>query len=191
MSIILASGSPRRKEILENLGIDFEIVKSNMEEQVRDGEIPSQIVMSLAFEKAIDVSDKVNEDDIVIAADTIVFKDMVLGKPKNYVDAKKMLSSLSNDIHYVYTGISVVQKSTDKKFVTYEMTKVCIKELSDQRIEKYIASGEVWDKAGAYAIQGYGALLIDWIQGDYFNVVGLPVSKLDEILNNHFNISFL
>lgn len=191
MGIILASGSPRRKEMLENLGIQFVVNKSDLEEKTRTDESPQQITMSLAFEKAIDVSDRVQDMDIVIAADTIVFKDKVMGKPKDYQEAFDTLKDLSGDIHYVYTGIAVVQKGTNKKFVTYEKTKVCIKELSDQRIESYINTGEVWDKAGSYGIQGYGALLIDWIEGDYFNVVGLPISKLDEMLNAHFNISIL
>lgn len=190
--VILASGSPRRKEILGNLGIDFVVKTSDVDEKTRDSEGPEQICMALAFEKAIDVAEKVSDKDIVIAADTIVYKDgKVLGKPVDYDDAVSMLRNLSGDIHYVFTGVAVMQRSTNKKFITYERTKVCIKELSDQRIDDYINTGEAWDKAGSYGIQGYGALLIDWIQGDYFNVVGLPIGKLDEVLNNHFNISFL
>lgn len=191
MGIILASGSPRRKEILENIGVDFTIIKSDLDEIVRNDEGADQIAMSLAFEKAIDVSEKAEEDDIIIAADTIVLKDRVLGKPKDYDDAFSMLKSLSNDVHYVLTGIAVVQKSTNKKIIGCETTKVYIKELSDARIANYINTGEVWDKAGSYAIQGYGALLIDRLEGDYFNVVGLPVVKLEEILKEHFEISFL
>lgn len=191
MAIVLASGSPRRKEMLERLNVDFEVVKSDLEEITRAEECPQQITMALAFEKAMDVSDRVHDMDIVIAADTIVYKDRVMGKPENYEDAFNTLKSLSGDIHYVYTGIAVVQKGTNKKFVTYEKTKVCIKELSDLRVKSYIDTGEVWDKAGSYGIQGYGALLIDWIEGDYFNIVGLPISKLDDILRKHFNISFL
>ncbi|RKD27980.1 septum formation protein [Caminicella sporogenes DSM 14501] len=189
--IILASSSPRRREILKNIGLKFDIVKADIEEKVRTDEKPEQIVMALAFEKAINIANKIEKDFIIIAADTIVYKDRVLGKPKNFEEAYEMLKLLEDDIHYVYTGIAVIKAGSHKKVVDFEKTKVKIKKLTDEKIKRYIETGEVWDKAGAYAIQGFGSLIVEWIEGDYFNVVGLPISKLDKILHEHFNISIL
>ncbi|MDK2918023.1 MAG: nucleoside triphosphate pyrophosphatase [Candidatus Petromonas sp.] len=189
--VILASSSPRRKEILKNLDFEFETFESNLRERVRDDESPQQIVMALALEKALNVCEKIDEDSIIIAADTIVFKDGVLGKPRNYNEAYNMLLALQGSEHYVYSGLAVVEKNSFKKYVTFEKTKVKIKKLSDSKIKKYIETGEVWDKAGAYAIQGYGSIIVEYIEGDYFNVVGLPVSKLEDLLYKHFNISLL
>lgn len=187
--IVLASSSPRRREILENLGLNFVIMKSNIEEKIRCEELPEQIVMALALEKAVDISEKLDNHEIIIAADTIVYKDKVLGKPKSFDDAVNMLTSLQDDVHYVYSGLAVVENNTYKKFVTYERTMVKIKKLSRNKINKYIETDEVWDKAGSYAIQGFGGAIVEWINGDYFSVVGLPVSKLEDILSNHFNIN--
>lgn len=189
--IILASSSPRRKEILEGIGLDFEVMSSSVTEEIRDDELPEQIVMGLAFQKAIDISSKLDENNIIIAADTIVYKDKILGKPNNYEDAFNMLFTLQGSYHYVYTGIAIIETKSYKKFVTYERTKVKFKELSEDRIKRYIETGEVWDKAGAYAIQSLGGLFVEFIIGDYFNVVGLPISKLDDILARHYNISIV
>lgn len=189
--IVLASASPRRKEILENLDIHFDIIPAKIEEVIREGEEARQIAMALAFEKALKVMEHCETDDIVIAADTVVYKNEILGKPVSYEDAYRMLSLLNNDVHVVITGIAVVQKSTNIKIVDFESTKVKLKKLEPVRINKYIESGEVWDKAGSYAIQGKGSLLIDWIKGDYFNVVGLPISKLEDILKRHFGIELM
>ncbi|WP_110942195.1 Maf family protein [Geosporobacter subterraneus] len=189
--IVLASASPRRKEILENFNIDFDIIPAKVEEVIHEGEEARQIAMALAFEKALKVMEHCEADDIVIAADTVVYKNEILGKPVSYEDAYRMLSLLNNDIHVVITGIAVAQKSTNIKIVDFESTKVKLKNLEPVRIKKYIESGEVWDKAGSYAIQGKGALLIDWIKGDYFNVVGLPISKLEDILRRHFGIELM
>lgn len=187
--IILASSSPRRQEILKNLGLDFDIIKSNIEEKTRAEELPQHIVMALALEKAIDVSERLDDDAIIIAADTIVYKDKVLGKPKSFDDAFSMINSLQDDVHYVYTGLAIIENNTYKKYVTYEKTMVKIKQLSEDKIKRYIETGEVWDKAGSYAIQGFGSAIVQWIKGDYFNVVGLPVSKLVDILCSHFDLN--
>jgi septum formation protein len=189
--IILASSSPRRQEILKNLGLTFDVVKSDIDEKVREEELPEHIVMALALEKAIDVSNKIDSDAIIIAADTIVYKEKVLGKPKSFDDAYSMLTSLQDDIHHVYSGLAIIERGTYKKYVTYEKTMVKIKNLSDDKIKRYIDTGEVWDKAGAYAIQGLGSTIVEYIEGDYFNVVGLPVSKLEDILHNHFDLNIL
>src|SRR5690554_4657212 len=160
-------------------------------EIVRTDEKPEQIVMALAFQKANDILVKVNEPAIIIAADTIVYKDKVLGKPVDFNDAFSMLKYLSGDTHYVYSGLAVFETFSNKKIITYEKTAVKIKNLSNEKIERYINSGEVWDKAGSYAIQGLGGLFVEYIVGDYFNVVGLPICKLYDILFRHFNISLL
>lgn len=189
--LVLASSSPRRREILENLNLKFDIIKSDTPEKVRDNELPEHIVMALALEKALDISANLEPGTVVIAADTIVYKDKVLGKPGSYEEAYQSLRHLQDDIHYVYTGLAVMESNSYKKIVTYEKTKVKIKKLSEDRIKKYIDTGEVWDKAGSYGIQGFGSTIVEWIEGDYFSVVGLPVAKLEEILFEYFDISIL
>ena len=121
----------------------------------------------------------------------MVYHETILGKPKDEEDAFEMLKSLSNSEHYVFTGIAVIEACSDIKIVDYVKTKVIFKELSESTIKSYIDSGEVWGKAGAYAIQGLGATLIESIEGDFYNVVGLPISKLQDILLNNFGISLL
>ncbi|MBB6214903.1 septum formation protein [Anaerosolibacter carboniphilus] len=189
--LFLASGSPRRAEILKNFNIAFEIIPSTIEEKIYEGETPEQIVMALALEKANSIVSQCNEDDLIIAADTVVVKGSILGKPRNYDEAYSMLKHLENDVHEVITGLAVIQVGTLNKIVTFERTRVKFKPLSDVKIQRYIDSGEVWDKAGSYAIQGKGSAMIEWISGDYFNVVGLPINKLDDILSNHFDIELI
>lgn len=189
--IVLASSSPRRRDLLKNFGIDFEVMSSDIIEKVEEGEAPEQIVMALAFQKAIDISNRIKEEAIVIGGDTIVYKNRVLGKPQDFENAMNMLLELQNTVHYVYSGLAVLDNKTNKKIITYEKTAVRIKKLSKNVIKRYIDSGEVWDKAGAYGIQGIGGALVEWIEGDYFNVVGLPVSKLHDILDRHFDITLI
>lgn len=188
--IILASGSPRRKEILENVNVTFEIVPSDIEEIVRPGEKPETVVSALAFEKAFDVSQKISEG-IIIASDTVVFKDEILGKPKDEDDAFRMLTKIRGTDHTVYTGLCIMEVGSHKKIVDVVKTKVFTKDYSDDKIKRYIETGEVWGKAGAYAIQGYGATLVDYIEGDYLNVVGLPLSRLESLLEEHFDMKIL
>lgn len=161
---------------------------ANIEEKFYEDERPEDVAMSLAFEKAEAVSKLCKVDDIVIAADTIVVKDKVLGKPQNRADAIKMLKILEGDFHYVISGIALLKVGSTQKVVSYSKTKVKIKHLTDEAIERYIDTGEGWDKAGSYAIQGKGSALVEYIEGDYFNVVGLPISKLLDMLKNEFNI---
>lgn len=189
--IILASGSPRRKEILENVGVSFEIISSDVDEVVRENESPETVVAALAFEKGLDVSKRVEEGSLVISADTIVYKGQILGKPKDADDAYAMLQSLRNDQHSVFTGICVIEAGSHKKIVKVIETKVFTKNYSDEKIKNYIASGEAFGKAGSYAIQGLGATLIDQIEGDYLNVVGLPIAALEAVLEEHFDMKFL
>ncbi len=189
MNIILASASPRRKEILENANVKFKIMSSDIEELTLEGESPCQMVMRLAFEKGIDIAHK-QKSDLVISADTIVVLDnKVLGKPKDEKEAKHMIESLSGKTHQVITGISLINLENNKKIIDYVISNVKFKDLSEDDINDYISTNESLDKAGAYGIQGYGALLVEEIQGDYFNIVGLPISRLSDLLKKHFNIN--
>ncbi|AGK55082.1 Maf family protein [Bacillus sp. 1NLA3E] len=173
--LILASSSPRRKELLENLQLIFDISSSETDESFLPGTAPEEIVMDLAARKATDVAEK-HRDSIVIGADTIVFaNNQVLGKPKDKIEAVKMLKMLSGNTHSVYTGVAIVTADTTVRF--YEKTDVTFWDLNDSEIQAYINSGEPFDKAGAYGIQGFGSMLVKRISGDYFTVVGLPVSK--------------
>ena len=182
MNIILASQSPRRKELLGRMGIrDFETISPNVDESAFHGLPPEELVRRLSAEKAAAVAGKVGEDAIVIAADTVVaLEGAVLGKPADELDAFKMLSALSGVRHQVYTGVTVCRGG--EKQTAHEVTDVTFRELSEEEIEHYIATGEPMDKAGAYGIQGYGALLIQGISGDYYNVMGLPVCRLSGML---------
>lgn len=189
MNIILASASPRRKEILGNTKVKFDIIKSEIDEVILEDEAPAQAVMRLAFEKCMDIASK-NKNNLVIGADTIVVLDnAILGKPKDKEDAIKMIKKLSGRVHQVITGISLINLDADKKIIDYVVSSVKFKELSDEDIIDYIQTNESLDKAGAYGIQGYGALLVEEIQGDYFNIVGLPISRLSDLLKKHFSIN--
>ncbi len=189
MNIILASASPRRKEILENTNVKFKIMSSMIEELTLDNESPCQMVMRLAFEKGMDVASR-QKSNLVISADTIVVLDNnILGKPKDEIQAREMIKSLSGRSHQVITGISLINLDNNKKIIDYVISNVKFKSLSEQDINDYIATKESLDKAGAYGIQGYGALLVDEIQGDYFNIVGLPISRLSDLLKKHFKIN--
>ncbi len=189
MDIILASASPRRKEILENTNLKFRIIKSDIDEKIFEGESPQQVVMRLSFEKCMHIACK-HESSLVIGADTIVvLDDMILGKPKDKDEAYCMLKKLSNKIHQVITGISLINLEGNKKIIDYVVSNVKFKDLSEEDIKDYIQTNESLDKAGAYGIQGYGALLVEEIKGDYFNIVGLPISKISDLLKQHFSIN--
>ena len=189
MNIILASGSPRRREILANTNAKFDVLTSDVDERIFKFEEPTQLVLRLAFEKCMDIAIN-NPESLVIGADTIVVLDNeILGKPKNEDEAFDMLSKLSNREHQVITGMSIVNIENNKKIVDYTISNVKFKNVTDQDIRDYISTGECLDKAGSYGIQGYGALLVKEIQGDYFNIVGLPISKLSDILKANFNIN--
>ncbi len=191
--IILASGSPRRKEILNNIGLKFEVAVSNADESsVNPDSIPVGVyVQELALLKASAVAEDV-EDALIIAADTVVACDgKILGKPKTSEDAVVMLKSLSGKCHSVFTGICVMRTRDLYSVCKMKETKVYFKELTDEKIRGYVESGEPMDKAGAYGIQGLGSLLVDKIEGDYLNVVGLPATCLAEILEKEFDIDLL
>lgn len=180
--LILASASPRRRELLQQMGItEFAVIPAKGEE-VKDSSLtPAELVESLAYQKAAEVAANAPSDSIVIGADTIVvLKDTVLGKPANQGEAFQMLKALSDRKHTVYTGVAVIQG--ERVRVSHEATQVCFRALTDEEIHAYIATGEPMDKAGSYGIQGRGSLLVSGIEGDYFNVVGLPVCRLGGIL---------
>ena len=193
--IILASASPRRRELMENMGLDCSGLVSDADESVVDpGVPPGMYVQQLALLKAAAVAKQVikNKKSLVISADTVVVNEgMILGKPKDADDAFAILKSLSGRTHKVYTGFCVLRVSDAYTVCENVCTKVTFKELSDSKIRRYIASNEVFDKAGAYGIQGLGAMLVDKIDGDYFNVVGLPVSKLSRVLEDDFGFELM
>lgn len=193
MRIILASNSPRRKELLSNIGVKFEVVAADIDEKVLPGESPEAVVMALAFEKALAVAEQLGDEQaVVIGADTVVVRDgEILGKPTDEADAYNMLSSIAGRDHEVFTGFAVVRLSDQKKIISFEKTEVDIRELDEASILRYINTGEPADKAGAYAIQGYGSLIVSAIKGDYFNVVGLPLFKLASVLDNDFGYKII
>jgi len=175
-NLILASSSPRRKELLETLRLTFAISSSEVDESFDPTLAPKDVVMELADRKAQTVF-KENQDAFVIGSDTIVVaNNQILGKPADEAEAFTMLKSLSGRQHEVFTGVSIVSKAGTTKF--YERTEVWFWELTDDSIRAYVKSGEPLDKAGAYGIQQLGSMLVKKINGDYFSVVGLPVSRL-------------
>ncbi len=174
--MILASKSPRRIELLKLGGFDFDIIPAVSEETVPNGLMPCEVVLHLANQKATEVSD-LYKSDLVIGADTVVaLGNVILGKPKDKDDAFRMLKMLSGKLHSVFTGVCIRKGTFTTSF--YEKTKVEFYELSDKEIYDYIDTNEPMDKAGAYGIQEKGSLLVKRINGDYFNVVGLPLSRL-------------
>lgn len=191
--IILASASPRRKELLEQIGLTFDICPAKGEEVITKT-IPAEVVKELASQKAKEVAAMVKsyeekheelmtpQDIMVIGADTIVaYEDQILGKPKDEEDAYRMLSMLSGNTHSVYTGVSIILLGASGKVGElnfYEKTDVVMRQMDENEIRRYIATGEPMDKAGAYGIQGKCAIFIDKIDGDYNNVVGLPIAAI-------------
>lgn len=179
MNLILASQSPRRKELLGLLGIPFTIQVSQADETMEPGKSPAQQVAEVSRRKAL--ATVVSAEDVVIAADTIVVcDDVILGKPKDRQDACRMLKMLSGRSHQVMTGMTVRYGS--QLYSCTEITDVTFRELSDREIERYVDSGEPMDKAGAYGIQGGAAVFAEKLCGDYYNVMGLPVCRLVQVL---------
>lgn len=177
---ILASGSPRRKELLSLIIPEYEVLVSGCEESVPNGTPAEKVPALLAEQKALAVA-KLRPDDTVIGSDTVVVLDgEIFGKPKDEAHAQTMLRALSGKRHFVYTGVAVAEKGSVRSFV--QKTEVEFYELSDETIEKYVSTGEPMDKAGAYGIQGRGCVLVKGVVGDYFNVMGLPVAELARFL---------
>lgn len=179
--IVLASGSPRRKELLSQVGLEFEVKVSKIEEKITKSE-PKDVVMELSCQKAKAVWEELKEDQpIVIGADTVVSVDgKILGKPRDRKEAHDMIKMLSGKAHSVFTGVTLI---VDGHYNTFaEETKVFVYEMDEESIQKYIDSDEPYDKAGAYGIQGRFAAFVKGIEGDYNNVVGLPVARICEEL---------
>ena len=182
--IILASASPRRKELLEKLDLDFSVCPADIDESLLPDEDAAMYPLRTAVQKAMAVA-KTTEDALVIAADTVVaVDDDILGKPRDEAEAKSMLQRLSGREHIVITGIGVVDTASGRTLSATEQTIVYFHPLRDEEIDAYIATGECMDKAGSYGIQGKGSLLVRKIDGDYFNVMGLPLSRLYRLLLN-------
>lgn len=186
--IILASESPRRRELLEQVGLSFEVMPSKGKETIRETE-PDRIVMQLSADKAAEVAallaERGNGGAVVIGADTVVVgMGRILGKPADEQDAFNMLSGLRNGCHYVYTGVTIIYKDRQKSFAEKTQVRVC--DMTDSEIWEYIGTGECMDKAGAYGIQGRFAEYVTGIDGDYNNVVGLPVARLMRELKELF-----
>lgn len=191
--IILASASPRRRELLEQIGLEFEIIPSRAQEVITSS-VPKEVVMELSRQKAEEVAKGIlsyqenhkklvsPQDILVLGSDTVVaIGDRILGKPGDEAEAKEMLSLLSGQTHSVFTGVACVFLDGEgrcREHVFYEETKVTMQEMSEKEIDRYVATKEPMDKAGAYGIQGACAIYIKEIKGDYNNVVGLPLSRL-------------
>jgi len=184
MKLLLASNSPRRSELLRNAGFDIEVVPSNVDEgEPSPGEPPEQYARRLARTKALHGASRAPSGSLVLGADTIVaIGGLILGKPSGTFDATRMLHILSGQTHEVITAISLVRAPDQILAVKHEISFVTFCELSDEEIRSYIATREPFDKAGAYAIQGFASRFVTHISGCYFNVVGLPVSLLYEVL---------
>lgn len=181
MEIVLASASPRRQELLQQMGVSFRIIPSQVDEHHPGAMAPADLVEHLALAKAREVADRV-PGALVIGSDTIVVvDDKVLGKPRDRADAIAMLEQLSGRAHQVMTGVAMV--APGRTLVEHEVTLVYFLPLTRAQIERYVDTGEPMDKAGAYGIQGQAAALIPSIEGDYFNVVGLPVCRTAQMLS--------
>ena len=182
MGIVLASASPRRRELLSMLNVkDFRVIPAAGEELIEKGKSPSETVCALSRAKAEEVSKLCEPSDIVIAADTIVVLDGdILGKPIDRRDAFRMLTLLSGREHEVFTGVTIMQGGS--AFSEFERTRVRFRALSEREKEAYIQTGEPMDKAGSYGAQGIGSLFIEGIEGDFFNVMGLPLCRLSKML---------
>ncbi len=181
-NLILASQSPRRKELLQQIQLAFSVISSKVDETFSPDLQPHEVVMYLAHKKAKEVSSQY-PSDYIIGSDTVVTKDgRILGKPESEKEAKEMLTLLSGTIHTVYTGVAIIRGERENLF--FEKTDVTFWELTSKEIDDYIASEEPFDKAGSYGIQGLGAKLVKEIKGDYFSVVGLPLSRVYRTLQD-------
>lgn len=184
LSLILASASPRRRELLQQAGVVFSVVPSNADEDILTGEAPAEYVLRVAAAKAEDVANK-HQGHWVLGADTIVVvDDKILGKPKDTADGHRMLRLLSGRVHQVMTAFILLDPNGQEYRRQIIATTVTFKPLSDEQIQAYLATGEPFDKAGAYAVQGIGAVLVEKVEGSYANVVGLPIDEVLEVLRS-------
>ena len=190
MNFVLASKSPRRREILSGVGLRFDIMESNVDESIVSKELPPHFyVQELAMLKSTDIASKIKGPSYVIGADTVVVSDgKIIGKPQSFEDAFDMLSSFSGASHKVVSGISVTNSEDMTTVTDYCETEVVFYPMSDCEIADYINTYKPYDKAGAYGIQEYAGVFVEKINGDYYNVVGLPLSKLYQLLKKEFGV---
>lgn len=180
---ILASGSPRRSELLSRIGLPFEVLVSGTDESQDGHEDARLYARAMSRNKAMEVAGKVSGDCLVLAADTVVAREgHILGKPVDRTDAFRMLRLLSNGWHEVITGLTLVRTQSMQVLTAEEITRVHFRDLDDALINRYLDTGEASDKAGAYGVQGYGSLLVERMDGDYYNVMGLPLHRLSRLL---------
>ena len=189
MELILASASPRRKELLEKIGLPFTIQPAKGEERITQ-KSPAAVVMELSRQKAEEIAAAQTGECIILGADTVVAKgEEIMGKPKDAADAKRMLKSIADDCHQVYTGVTLIRTGAHPESVTFqEKTDVFLYPISDAELDSYIASGDPMDKAGAYGIQGNFAIHVKGIAGDYYNVVGLPIGRVYQELKRMLSV---
>lgn len=189
--IVLASASPRRKELLQAIGLEFEIIPADIDETLESDKFSLNAIEKLALDKALDVSKRINYPALIIGSDTVVvIDDQVLGKPKDKEDAFTMLNKLSGRTHKVISAIAIYDTVQDKTLVDSVSSEVTFREMTDKEITNYIESSEPMDKAGAYAIQGIGGIFVSSICGCYSNIVGISIFKLAEMLKA-FGISVI
>ena len=188
--LILASASPRREKILKKLNLKFTVVPSKIDESVYNHLPPEEMVQELSLLKAKEVSNLV-EDTLIIAADTIIVNNgKIMGKPQNNNEAIEMLKELRNGKHTVLTGVAVSSIPEGKQLTVIDETDVYMSDISDEEINKYVATGEPMGKSGSYAVQGLGSIFVERIEGSYYTVMGLPIHKLAKMLND-FSIDIL
>ncbi len=181
--LVLASSSPRRKELLRQIGLNFDVIPSSVPEEWEENSPPREVARKLAMDKAVDVATRLSSG-IVIGADTIVvLEGSILGKPRDTDDAFKILSELSGNSHEVITAVALIETETGRTITFDATTRVFFREVTDRELHAYIETGEPMDKAGAYGIQGKGILFVRRIEGCYTNVVGLPITDLAEKLS--------
>jgi septum formation protein len=180
--IVLASGSPRRRDLLDALGVEYEVVVSRYREDTGMKSYPSRVVMLHAQRKVQDVAERVRRG-VIVGADTIVYHQRrTYGKPRDRADARRMLRELQGKTHAVYTGLALYDTAQERLAVDYMRTRVVMRKLDDAQIEHYFRMVNPLDKAGGYAIQEAGGVIIERVEGCYYNVIGFPVAKLDEML---------
>lgn len=190
--LVLASQSPRRRALLENLNIKFRVMVKETEETMVNGVDPKNLAMENARQKALALKGAFDQETFVLAADTVVYQNgRLMGKPADETEAIEMLRSLSGTSHQVITGVAIVHYPSERVVCDSVVTEVYFKPLQDTDILAYVATADPMDKAGAYGIQGLASLFVEKIVGDYYNVVGLPLFKIEEILNKKFHKSLL
>ena len=190
MKVILASKSPRRKELMDLLGIEYEIMVSEVDETLEEGLTLEEQSKKLGYIKAKEVFEKTNGDRIVIGSDTLVIKDgMVFGKPKDKQDAVNMLNIIKNDKHQVITSVAILVQNGDKyeEYIDCDIVDVYVADMSEEEIEEWIETGNAYDKAGAYAIQLEFVKHIEKIEGNYSSMVGLPINKVYQVIKKYKN----